>query len=137
MGKKRTIEELKNLWMTIEMPDESIWAVPVMKIVQNRLNFCASEHAKNFPGEKNPLADIREKILQEEVLPLFTEDDYEIKDWASGNMDWDDIKEYAIEIPNSKTPTDFQRGWVNGQKELVTEWSLPITDLNQHKFTQR
>lgn len=44
-------------------------------------------------------------------------DQYEIRDWASGNMDWADVAEYATEV--RVEPDDFQEAWVNGDYEFV------------------
>lgn len=88
------------------MPDGSLWDVPVMAIARHR----AAYYADEFDGDV-------ERSLKEDTLPLFADDDYQIKDWASNNMDWSDVAEVAWQF--SKSKTDFQEGWVNGRKEIV------------------
>lgn len=95
----------KNLEIT--MPDCSIWSVPVIEIAKNRAQYYAYE----FGG------DI-ERSLTEDTIPLFESDEYEIIDWASENMNWVDIEEFAVCI---KPPTvDYQEGWLNGNKKVTT-----------------
>lgn len=89
----------------VEMPDGSIWAVPVEVIARSR----AAYYAEEFGG------DI-ERSLAEDTNPLFEEDSYEIEDWARGNMDWADVKDHAERVQEpSATDTDYQEGWVNGE----------------------
>jgi hypothetical protein len=97
----------KNLKVT--MPDGSVWSVPVMIIARNR----AKEYASEFDG------DI-ERSLKEDTLPLFEDSEYEIKDWAAGNMNWDEVREHATKVQDREpmTDADFQEGWVNGEKEI-------------------
>ena len=91
----------------VTMPDGSTWEVPVRLIAENRAEY----YVKEFGG------DI-ENSLKIGTLPLFEEDDYEIANWAKGNMDWSDVKEYAIQVKSLEDP-DFQEGWVNGNYEIV------------------
>jgi len=48
-------------------------------------------------------------------------DDYEIKDWASSNMNWDDVQSIAkkADLPCDIPEIDYQEGWVNGNKEII------------------
>lgn len=43
-------------------------------------------------------------------------DDYEIHDWASNNMNWDEVKAHAIQV--KAADVDFQEGWVNGEYSI-------------------
>jgi len=57
------------------------------------------------------------------VLDSDPSDDYEICDWASGNMNWDDVAHVAKQITPSKdlTPGDAQEAWVNGENVVVVD----------------
>ena len=61
--------------LTVDMPDGSVWAVPVMLIARNR--------AEHYKGEFG--GDI-ERSLAEDTVPLFSESDYEIRDWAQSAL---------------------------------------------------
>lgn len=96
-------------YLRVTMPDGTRWDVPVMVIAKDR----ADEYAHEFDGDAA-------KSLNEDTLPLFLEDEDEIKDWAENNMNWSDVKSVAIRVPTKKKPVDYQEGWVDGDKEIVT-----------------
>lgn len=87
--------------MLIQMPDGSTWSVPVAAVVHNRLDYYRGI-GKAEKCDENP-------------------DDYEIHDWAAGNMDWDDVKAVAKKVADrpTLTPREFQEGWMNGIKRIV------------------
>lgn len=95
----------------VEMDDGSKWAVPVMQIARSRAEYYAVERGE-FDG------DIM-KSLEEDTLPLFQADPYEIHDWASGNMNWEDVADSAKLIENQDRTPDFQDGWMNGEWEVA------------------
>lgn len=88
------------------MPDGSKWAVPVSVIAGHR----AKHYAHEFGG------DI-EQSLAEDTGPLFDEDEFEIEDWASNNMNWEDVKSSAVLVENLNS--DYQEGWVCGAHEIA------------------
>jgi hypothetical protein len=94
----------------IEMPHGEIWDVPVMAVARDR----ATHFADEYDGDV-------ERSLREETLPLFEYSDYEILSWAENNMNWFDVKEFAVKIKDVPplTERDFQEGWTNGNKVLV------------------
>ena len=100
---------MENKVLRITMPDSSKWDVPVIIIANDRANYYKDE----FNNDLN-------ESLEKDTLPLFRESDYEIVDWAANNMDWDDVKEFAKQVPDSPKPVDFQEGWLNGEKEVLT-----------------
>lgn len=63
-------------YMTVRTQDGSTWAVPVEMIARNRAKFYANE-----------FGDDVERSLNEDTLPLFQRDKYEIQDWAVNNID--------------------------------------------------
>jgi hypothetical protein len=46
-------------------------------------------------------------------------DEYDLKDWASGNMNWEDVRDYACLIGRGEIFPDFQDGWVNGKSDIA------------------
>ena len=98
---------IKEKYLSIEMPDNSVWVVPVEVIARNRAEYYAHE----FGGDV-------EKSLAEDTIPLFLSDFFEIEDWAANNMDWEDVKGSAFLLVPTKD-TDFQEGWVNGEKKIL------------------
>ena len=102
-------------YLRIEMPDGSKWDVPANIIADNRAKYYADKESTS----KNPY----DKIYKEEFeITMEKGDDnyYELKDWASNNMDWKYVSDKAIKVgtPNEKD-VDYQEGWMNGEKEVV------------------
>lgn len=91
-----------------EMPDGSRWAVPVEVVALSRAKFYAEEFGENVALS-----------LEEDTLPLFEENEREIADWAKSNMNWEDVVEHAVRLPDEDEPeVDYQEGWVNGDYEI-------------------
>lgn len=95
-------------YLRVEMPDGSLWDIPVDVI--------ARSHAEHYAHEYG--GDI-ERSLAEGTGPLFESDDYAIEDWAANSMDWADVESVAREAERPGPPVDFQEGWVNGVKAIV------------------
>jgi len=91
--------------LLITMPDESVWAVPVEVIAINRATSYASEFGNDVQAS-----------LDQDTLPLFNSNPFEIEDWAANNMNWSDVAAHARLIREGET--DYQEGWVNGEKEV-------------------
>lgn len=90
---------------TIKQADGSVWAVPVDVIARSRATFYADE----FGGDV-------EKSLAEDTLPLFEESPYQIHEWASGDMNWSEVKQAAWKLRDATLEqNDFQEAWVNGE----------------------
>lgn len=92
--------------LRVNMPDGSKWDVPVEFIANNR----AEHYAHEFNGNV-------QQSLDEDTLPLFEADHYEIEDWAANNMNWSDVERMATMAVSGET--DYQEGWVNGDKTVI------------------
>lgn len=79
------------------------WSVPVMVIARDRAKYYA-ENDDDFMGDFD-------KSLNEDTIPLFESDTYEIADWAQNNMNWSDIKAHAVKVGDAEI--DMQDEWVN------------------------
>lgn len=110
-------------YMTIAMPDTSIWAVPVEMIARHRAEYYANE----FGGDV-------EKSLNKDTIPLFESDADEIEDWAVNNMNWGDFNGHQIKVSNP-APVDFQSGWIGGEKTFI-DGIINISAENQNKFAE-
>lgn len=89
------------------MGDGSVWEVSVETIARDRAQYYAHE----FGGDVN-------RSLEEDTIPLFADDAYEIQDWAQNNMDWVDVYRDAIRVTGAP-PVDFNEGWVNGEVTVI------------------
>jgi len=100
-----------NKFLLVTMPDRSKWKIPVRIIAEDRARYYAQKNHITF-----------EQSLKSDTLPLFEEEEYEIEDWASNNMDWSDVAIHALKITDrGLTIEELQEGWVNGEKEIVDE----------------
>ena len=88
--------------LRITMPDGSTWDVPAQIVVDSRDEY--------YCDEKEDTAGI--------ALAEWHDFCYLVKDWSAGNMNWDEVADYAVKSTFSR-PVDFQEGWVNGDKELI------------------
>ena len=101
---------IENKFLKVSMPDGSKWKVPVRIIIENRAIYASKK--LNTPLE----------IAIQYTISLFEDDEYEIEDWASNNMDWEDVEKYAERIKDKGlSQEDLQEGWVNGAKEIIEE----------------
>ena len=98
-------------YLLVTMPDMSKWKVSVRVIAEHRAtHYAHKEHVT------------LEQSLKFDTLPLFEEDEYEIEDWASNSMNWNDVEKHAIRIKDKGlSEEELQEGWVNGAKEIVNE----------------
>lgn len=90
-------------YMTIEMPDGCVWAVPI-KLIANRYADYYEKRDKDYSKQQH--------------FDIAMEDDYLLKDWAANNMHWKDLSPYAVELESPRI-TDFEEGLCNGAKEVV------------------
>jgi hypothetical protein len=88
----------------VTMNDGSIWEIPVQIIVDKR-----DEYYKD--DEEDTIKFIRNKSLSV----------FEIEDWASNNMDWSEVKDYAKKVGHVQGEDMYQDGWTNGEIEVVGE----------------
>lgn len=92
--------------LRVTMPDNSVWGVPVQIIANHRAGYYRSEYGNDL-----------QRSLNEDTLPLFESDPYEVEDWAANNMDWKDVQPHARLITAGEC--DFDEGWANGEKEVA------------------
>ena len=86
----------------VEMSDGSLWDVPVQVIVDSR-----DEHYQE--DKEDTVRGIRAGTLS----------DYEIYDWAGNNMNWSDVKDFAVKAETKAKLIDWEEGWCNGQNNIV------------------
>ena len=90
-------------YLRITMPDGSLWDVPARLVAEDRAKYYA---------EKDP------DTTYEEMFEATMSDDFDLKDWAADNMNWEDVETHAVRHLGPDDP-DFQEGWVNGEKEII------------------
>jgi hypothetical protein len=107
----------KQLYMRIEMPDGSKWDVPAKIIAEERAKYFAAHNSGKDSGAEF------DKIYNEELELAMNnkeEDYYEIRDWVSNNMNWEDLVSVAQKVENPpKRGVDYDEGVMNGDKTFL------------------
>ena len=102
-------------YLQVEMPNSERWVVPISIIAKDRATYYA-----DLDAERDGLTKEERDKRYDEEYRYAMEDEDEIFDWAPNNMDWKDVKEYAIEIGAEKlSERGYQEGWCNGDKQIV------------------
>ena len=89
-------------WYQFTTSTGDVWRVSTMIIAKDRAVYYAKKKNIDIEGS-----------LQNDTIPFFEEDDFEIEDWARNNMDWAEVENYAEKLV-SKGP-DMQEEWVNSE----------------------
>ena len=96
------------------------WAIPAEFIARNRALCLAVEIDGLTPGTAEYNAEVKEEI--EYALS----DDYEIIDWARGNMNWSDLKGAAKKIATVEKQLDYESEWISTDNDDLSvedgEW---------------
>ena len=91
-------------YIRVKMNDGTIWDVPATLVATDRADY----YDEKEPG-----------CWQEEYDFTMEEED-ELLDWALNNMNWGDVVEHAKMVGRNEEASDYQKGWVNGEHEVVT-----------------
>lgn len=96
------------------MNDRTVWEIPAEFIADSRAKYYAERDSAQDLGTY-------EEVYQSEYTYTLN-DDYELKDWCWGNMDWDDVKDQAVFISQlpPKSP-DYSTSWSNAHLEIIRE----------------
>jgi hypothetical protein len=104
---------MKRKYLRVTMPDSSRWDVPASLIAESRARYYAKHDSMEESGPEY------DKVYREEYEYTINSDS-ELKDWAANNMNWSDVSANAARTKGPDMP-DYQEGWVNGKKEVVTK----------------
>lgn len=95
LGYKRTPTDAM---LRVTFANGEIWDVPAQVVVDSR-----DEHYKD----------------EEEDTASQPDHDYEITDWASNNMNWEDLSPYAKFVKQPPKVFDYEADWCNAEKAVV------------------
>jgi len=104
-------------YLYVEMPNGEWWKLPCAIIASDRAMYFSKRYA-----EKNGLNFEEQQKVYKTEYKYTMNDEYEIFDWASNNMNWTDVKDFAICVGSSPlNQREFQKGWINGNKKIINE----------------
>ena len=89
---------------------DATYRIPVEVIARDRARNLADS---DFPNG----GDEWHKIFNEELL-ITLEDDDELIDWASNNIDWEDVSGYAEKVEKPIPQPDYRKEWTNAKKSV-------------------
>lgn len=72
-----------------------------------------AEHRARYYAEKDGGTD-----TYADELAFTLSSNYELTDWAGGNMDWEDVAAVAVKVEEPE-PLDMQEQWNTAEKEIV------------------
>jgi hypothetical protein len=95
-------------WFYFYIDDYRGYKFPCWVIAEHR----AARYAHEFEGSLK-------QSLTLDTLPLFKEDKAQIYDWAFGNMDWDEIEQYAVKFDLGEPKVNMVEQWNNPHKTEI------------------
>jgi len=66
----------------------------------------------------NVVREIMTPFIYEGEVDYALSNDYEITDWATGNMDWEDVSAYAIQLEVQPPKPNYNKDWANSPKSI-------------------
>jgi len=104
-------------YLRTTMPDESQWDVPAELIAKSRAAYYAKLRAAYYAKLDSKRGGGSYDAIYARELEYTLADPDKLEDWAANNMNWSDVSHAAVRVPSKAT--DYQEGWVNGEKEVV------------------
>jgi hypothetical protein len=92
---------------------DATYRIPAEVIADNR----AAYFATHDTSETTPHDDSEWLRIYHEEFAYTLNDEYEITDWASNNLNWEDVSASAIRIEDAPKP-DYANEWINADKEV-------------------
>ena len=97
----------KQKYLIVKFPTGEKFKVPAKVIAENRTQYYADRD-----GFKKGSAEWKGEFEA-------SMDDFEIYDWASNNMNWEDLAPHAELMPEQSKP-DYEEMWGEAEKETHT-----------------
>lgn len=93
--------------------DNELWDIPLSVIAENRARYYAN---LDVPGKTENNWEWK-KVFKSEY-DMVMNDAANATNWASGNMDWADVKDYAERVGKVEHD-EYGDLWVNAEKFIV------------------
>ncbi|MDF0506565.1 hypothetical protein POK33_38085 [Burkholderia cenocepacia] len=94
--------------MQLTALDGSKWNIPVEVIARDHAAYYAPIE---FDGDV-------ERSLRDGTMPIFADDEFEVREWASNNMNWSDVKAHAV-LVSGPEPVNMEDSWMEGEKRVI------------------
>ncbi len=90
------------------------WDIELSHIAKDRAQYYARHDT-----EVDKTQDYQ-KVFNDE-FDLTMNDESLATEWASNNMNWSDVHMHAVKVQHIHEDFDYQDGWINGKKEVITK----------------
>ena len=101
-------------YLRVHFSNGDIYDIPTIEIAKNR----AAYYMKEVYPALDPASAEFNAIYEDEMNDIM-EKDYELKDWASNDMDWVELEPHARLI--SSIPIELNDEFCNAEKEIINK----------------
>ncbi len=105
-------------YLQITFSDNKTYLIPAYIIVKPKAQYWTEKDLERERKSKHYPNDIDIQKMYDDNFNAIMDDDYEIKEWASNSMKWEDMKDFAIEIENSYI-IDYDRDFINTEMKVI------------------
>jgi hypothetical protein len=102
--------QMKYLHMTFE--NGETWQFPAYLVARERAHYYAESDTGETRGAEY------DRVRQEE-FDITMNDDSELLDYLHNNMEWSQVKDYAVLVPKDPTPYNYAREFANAPTQVV------------------
>ena len=93
------------------MPDGSIWQLPAEFIANIRAKYYADK-------DKEKDNNLDWQTVYDDEYKYTLGDDYELQDWLSNNMNWEDFEDQLTQLAETEKKT-YAKMWQDAEIEVV------------------
>ena len=98
-------------YILVQFSDRTWWKIPAKIIAESR--------AKYFAEHDAAIGDGTYDEVYKEEYEITINDSVELEDWAKNSMDWEDVKEFAVQ--DRSEDADYEKEWCNTEFDFIEE----------------
>lgn len=98
--------------LVVRFPDDTVWAIDLDFIARDRASYYARVDCKY----NRTL--VYDNVYQHE---LSVQDDSDLLDWASNNLNWSDVRDHAHLLYVDPAEIDYEKEWSNAEMSIPKE----------------
>lgn len=97
--------------LVVNMPNGYKYSIPADVIADNR--------AKYYAKLDSVQDGVDYDTIYKKEFDYTVNDESELIDWASNNLNWADVKDHASIKDKLEIVWDMEDGWMNGEKHII------------------
>ena len=96
-------------YILVQFSDRTWWKIPASVIAASRAHYFASIDSAKGEGDYDAIyIDEYQNTINDSV---------ELEDWAKNNMNWSDVKEFAVQ--DRSEDVDYEKEWCNVEFDFI------------------